>query len=180
MAILQNALRYFQKIQNKEKKNIHNVFNNDKKATILRQDIESVENAILLEKGRENPKTRKGYGAKHILKHTNDEQAQGYITQDELLNLGNSIRNYLKKHREPFIDKNNARLYEWQDKDGVNFRVVVSDIAAGKDSTTMAESKDLSLPTQRIITFYSDRNNKDNAKMDFKNPKLKELPQERD
>lgn len=178
MSILNNALRYLQKLENKEKKNIYNVFNNDKNATPIKQDLESIENAILLEKGRENPKTKKGYGVKHILKHILDKNNQDYVTQDEVLNLGNSIRKYLAQHKEPFIDKNNARLYEWQDEKGVNFRVVVSDI--GKDSTTMVESKDLSLPTQRIITFYSDRNNKNNTKMDFKNPQLKELPQERE
>ena len=138
----------------------------------IQQDLESVESAILFEKGRENPKTNKGFGAKHILKHTKDTNAQGYITDLELVNLGKSIREYLAKHKEPFIDTNGARLYEWENKEGVRFRAVVGDI--GKDPSTTEGAKAL-LPNERIITFYSDRNLKD--KMQFKNPELeKQLP----
>ena len=156
-----------------EQKGIYNVAYNGKNATLIKQDLESVESAILFEKGRENPKTNKGFGAKHILKHTKDTNAQGYITDLELVNLGKSIREYLAKHKEPFIDTNGARLYEWENKEGVRFRAVVGDI--GKDPSTTEGAKALSLPNERIITFYSDRNLKD--KMQFKNPELeKQLP----
>lgn len=154
-----------------EQKGIYNVTYNGKNATLIKQDLESVESAILFEKGRENPKTNKGFGAKHILKHTKDSNAQGYITDLELVNLGKSIREYLAKHKEPFIDTNGARLYEWENKEGVRFRAVVGGI--GKDPSTTEGAKALSLPNERIITFYSDRNLKD--KMQFKR-EAKELP----
>ena len=154
----------------KEQRGIYNVTYNGKNASLIRQDLDSIDSAILYEKGRENPKNHKGYGARHIFKHTKNDKELGYISQDELLNLGQNLRNYLAKHKEPFIDKNGARIYEWE-KEGVRFRAVVGSTSkAGKDPATMAESKDLSLPTQRIITFYSDRNAKN--KMEFKNPAL--------
>ena len=162
-----------QKILHKEQRGIYNVTYNGKNASLIKQDLDYIDSAILYEKGRENPKNHKGYGARHIFKHTQSDKEQGYISQDELLNLGRNLRNYLAKHKEPFIDKNGARLYEWENEAGVRFRAVVGDTnKAGKDPATKAESKDLSLPTQRIITFYSDRNTKN--KMDFKNPKLQE------
>ena len=149
-----------QKQIHKEQRGIYNVTYNGKNASLIRQDLDSIDSAILYEQGRENPKNHKGYGARHIFKHTRSDKEQGYISQDELLNLGQNLRNYLAKHKEPFIDKNGARIYEWE-KEGVRFRAVVGSTSkAGKDPATKAESKDLSLPTQRIITFYSDRNAK--------------------
>ncbi|ENZ0442776.1 hypothetical protein ACFKIB_000399, partial [Campylobacter upsaliensis] len=135
---------------------------------LIKKDLEAVDEAILFEKGRENAKTNKGYGAKHILKHTIDKNAQGYITDLELVNIGKDLREFLKNY-EPFIDTNGARLYEWE-KEGVRFRLVVGDI--GKDPSTTEGAKALSLPKERIITFYSDRNLKE--KMKFKNPLLKD------
>ncbi|EIP2874936.1 hypothetical protein LSC93_001447, partial [Campylobacter upsaliensis] len=152
----------------REQKGLYNVAFNGKNASLIKKDLEAVDEAILFEKGRENAKTNKGYGAKHILKHTIDKNAQGYITDLELVNIGKDLREFLKNY-EPFIDTNGARLYEWE-KEGVRFRLVVGDI--GKDPSTTEGAKALSLPKERIITFYSDRNLKE--KMNFKNPLLKD------
>lgn len=70
---------------------------------------------------------------------------------------------------EPFIDKNGARIYEWENSDGVRFRAVVGDIL-GKAPTTAVGSKNGLALRERIITFDSDRNL--NEPMNFKNPKL--------
>ena len=62
-------------------------------------------------------------------------------------------------------DKDGARLYEWQDEQGVNFRLVVRDKVSGADT----------LPTsanEEIITFYSNRNLKDSTNFEFKNPSV--------
>lgn len=156
------------RIEQKEAKGLYNVTYNGKNASVVYKDLENIDEAILYERGRENPKNKKGYGAKHILKHTTDKQAQGYVTKMEIARLGKDIRDYLKEHKEPFIDSNGARIYEWE-KDNVRFRVVVGDI--GEDSTTMVEStKTYPTPTERIITFYSDRNLKE--RMQFKNKAL--------
>ena len=152
----------------KEQRGLYNVVYNGKNATLIQKDLEAVDEAILFERGRENPKTNKGYGVEHILKHTTDPNAQGYITDLELVNIGKELRAYLARHKEPFIDKTGARLYEWE-KEGVRFRLVVGDI--GKDPSTLEGAKALSLPKERIITFYSDRNLKE--AMEFKNPILK-------
>ena len=167
-----------QKQIHKEQRGIYNVTYNGKNASLIKQDLDYIDSAILYEKGRENPKNHKGYGARHIFKHTRNDKEQGYISQDELLNLGQNLRKYLAKHKEPFIDKNGARLYEWENEAGVRFRAVVGNTnKAGKDPATKAESKDLSLPTQRIITFYSDRNLANGKVFEFKNPKLQDSTQ---
>ena len=163
---LAQAGHILNKLEKEEAKGLYNVTYNGKNASVIYKDLENIDEAILYEKGRENPKNKKGYGAKHILKHTIDKEAQGYVTPLEVSNLGKNIREFLK-HNEPFIDKNGARLYEWE-KDSVRFRLVVGDI--GEDSTTSVKSKKTyPTPSERIITFYSDRNQ---AQMQFKNPKL--------
>ncbi|HEF3566372.1 TPA: hypothetical protein R9127_001300, partial [Campylobacter upsaliensis] len=91
-----------------------------------------------------------------------DPSKEGYVTDLEFVNLGKSIREFLKNY-EPFIDTNGARLYEWENKDKVRFRVVVNDVADMDSNPTTA--------TEEIITFYSNRNLKE--KMNFKNPLLK-------
>ncbi|MEE3777369.1 hypothetical protein V2I28_07775 [Campylobacter sp. CX2-4080-23] len=95
-----------------------------------------------------------------------DETKPGYITNQELLNLGNSLREYIKTYKEPFIDSNGARIYEWENSDGVRFRAVVD---SSRRDTTTAELPQPTV-TDDIITFYFDRNIKD--KMIFRNPKL--------
>lgn len=129
-------------------------------AALIYKDLQNLENAILLEKGDKNK------GGTHIrLKHTKDTTQQGFVKPDEVENIGQNVRKYLKEHKEPFIDKGGARLYEWQDEQGVNFRLVVRDKVSGADA----------LPTsanEEIITFYSNRNLKDSTNFEFKNPSV--------
>lgn len=165
-----NELTKEQKAEQKAKKEIrgiHNVTYNDKKATYIKTDLENVDSAIRY------ANTNRDKGAKHIkIRHLMDETKPGYITNQELLNLGNSLREYIKTYKEPFIDKNGARIYEWENKEGVKFRVVVD--SSRRDATTA----ELPQPTATddIITFYSDRNIKD--KMIFRNPKLNQSKKE--
>ncbi|HEF3689746.1 TPA: hypothetical protein SAF90_001904, partial [Campylobacter jejuni] len=121
----------------------------------------AVDEAILFEKGT------KRKGGKHIrLAHSQEPSQEGYVTKQEVANLGVNIREYLKDY-EPFIDKNGARLYEWE-KEGVRFRVVVNDLQ------TSGGNSHLPSASEEIITFYSDRNLKE--AMNFKNPALEDLP----
>ena len=141
----------------KEQKGLYNVAYNGKNASLIKQDLASVESAIALMQGTRYK------GAKHErIKHLTDPSKEGYVTDLEFVSLGKSIREFLK-HYEPFIDTNGARLYEWE-KEGVRFRVVVNDVADMDSNPTTA--------TEEIITFYSDRNLKE--AMNFKNPVLKE------
>ena len=142
----------------KEQKGLYNVAYNGKNASLIKQDLASVESAIALMQGTRYK------GAKHErIKHLTDPSKEGYVTDLEFVSLGKSIREFLK-HYEPFIDTNGARLYEWE-KEGVRFRVVVNDVADMDSNPTTA--------TEEIITFYSDRNLKE--AMDFKNPALEDL-----
>ncbi|WP_180383225.1 LPD23 domain-containing protein [Campylobacter sp. P091] len=158
----------YEKVFKKEARGIHNVMNNGKKSTLIKRDLDSIDSAIKFERGFNN-KNNKGYGAEHIIKHTISKDEKGYITDIELANLGKNIREYIKNHKEPFIDKNGARIYEWENSDGVRFRAVVGDIQ-GKAPTTAVGSKSGLALRERIITFYSDRNL--NEPMNFKNPNL--------
>ncbi|HEF3574942.1 TPA: hypothetical protein R9128_001385, partial [Campylobacter upsaliensis] len=141
----------------REQKGLYNVAFNGKNASLIKQDLQSVESAIAFMQGTRYK------GAKHErIKHLTDPSKEGYVTDLEFVNLGKSIREFLKNY-EPFIDTNGARLYEWENKDKVRFRVVVNDVADMDSNPTTA--------TEEIITFYSDRNLKE--KMNFKNPLLK-------
>lgn len=133
---------------------------------MIRKDLESIEDFIRFGKGN-HKENKRGFGAKHInARHSNPKDI-GYITQQEYLDLGNHIREYIKEHKEPFIDKNRSRTYEWENKQGVRFRVVVDKRKGG--ATNLPQ---LPRPStyDDIITFYSDRNFK--QKMKFKNPNL--------
>ncbi|WP_394951884.1 hypothetical protein [uncultured Helicobacter sp.] len=141
------------KLEQKEAKGLANVTYNGKNASLVYKDLENIDEAILYAKGNRYK------GAKHIrIEHLTDSSKEGYVRDKELLNLGKDIREFLK-YNEPFIDKNGARLYEWENKEGVRFRVVVNDIADMDSNPTTA--------TEEIITFYSDRNLKE--RMKFKN-----------
>lgn len=158
----------------KEMSDTFGVVYKGKNAALIYKDLQNLENALLLEKGDKNK------GGTHIrLKHTQDTTQQGFVTPDEVENIGQNVRKYLKEHKEPFIDKDGARLYEWQDEQGVNFRLVARDKVSGADT----------LPTsanEEIITFYSNRNLKDSTNFKFKNPSVaksyetepKETPQD--
>lgn len=153
----------YEKVFKKEARGIHNVTFNDKKATYIKTDLKNVDSAIRY------ANTNRDKGAKHIkIRHLTDKTKPGYITNEELVNLGNSLREYIKINKEPFIDSNGARIYEWENSDGVRFRAVVD--SSRRDETT----SELPQPTATddIITFYSDRNL--NEPMNFKNPKLKQ------
>ena len=158
----------YEKVFKKEARGIHNVMNNGKRSTLIKRDLDSIDSAIKFERGFNN-KNNKGYGAKHIIKHTISKDEKGYITDIELANLGKNIREYIKNHKEPFIDKNGARIYEWENSDGVRFRAVVGDIQGKAPTTAVGSENGLAL-RERIITFYSDRNL--NEPMNFKNPNL--------
>ena len=139
----------------KEKRGIYNVAYNDKSATLVRRDLEKIDDALMFEKGS----SKKG-GAIHIKKHLEPE-AQGAITQSELLNIGKNIREYLQKFKEPFIDEHGGRIYEWGNKEGVKFRVVVYEKTDGISASH----------PETIISFYSNRNLK--KPMEFRNPEVK-------
>lgn len=139
----------------KEKRGIYNVTYNDKTATLVRQDLQKIDDALILEKGS----NKKG-GAVHIKKHL-DPGAQGAITQGEFLSIGKNIREYLQKYKKPFIDESGGRIYEWADENGVKFRVVVYEKADGISASH----------PNSIISFYSNRNLK--KPMEFRNPQVK-------
>ena len=157
-----NSTHYKLNPQQKEAKGLYNVTYNGKNATRVLKDLEAVNEAILFEKGNRYK------GAKHIrIKHLSDASKEGYVKPIEVANLGKDLRNFLKDY-EPFeeVQKGGqkANIYEWENKEGVRFRLVVNDIADMDSNPTTA--------TQEIITFYSDRNLKE--RMQFKNHKVQE------
>ena len=154
-AIPSKAAQSVKDAAQKEKRGIYNVAYNDKTATLVRQDLQKIDDALILEKGS----NKKG-GAVHIKKHL-DQGAQGAITQGEFLSVGKNIRKYLQKYKEPFIDESGGRIYEWADGNGVKFRVVVYEKADGISASH----------PNSIISFYSNRNLK--KPMEFRNPQVK-------
>lgn len=154
----------------KESRGIYNVTFNGKRATPIKTDLEIIEDAVIAEvvmyvKGWHNERRDKGAGAEHIKLHL-EKGSDGEISIEELLNLGNSIREYLKVFKEPYLeDKNRSgKVYEWQNKEGVRFRVA-TDTIKGEGLIPPLSPSD-----KQIITFYSDRNLKE--RMQFKNPKV--------
>ena len=154
-----------QKQIHKEQRGIYNVTYNGKIATYIKTDLDSIDNAIAYTKGNRNK------GGRHIhLQHSLDSKQIGYVTPDEMVNLGKNIRSYINKHSDPHIDKNGSRIYEWSNDKGEKFRAVVNDTpknASGYNSHLPAASEE-------IITFYSDRNLPKDKIFEFKNPKLQE------
>ncbi|WP_298094385.1 hypothetical protein [uncultured Campylobacter sp.] len=165
-------------MKDKEKLGIYNVTFNDKRATpvTLNPDIALVENAVIdtvvmYVKGWHNIKRDKGIGAEHLKYHLK-QGAIGEVSLEELLNLGRSLRKYMKIFGEPFLEDKTktGKVFEWQDSDGIRFRVTMdSKRQAGEEGLITP----LSLPNKTIITFYSDRNL--NARMVFKNPAVREF-----
>ena len=173
------------KLAKQEKRGIYNVTYNGKNSTQIKQDLDNINDAIKYERGNI------GKGAKHIsIRHLDDENKAGFVTKEELLNLGANVRNFIKEHKEPFVNKKNARIYEWEDDKGVRFKLVVSNkngegrgLPLGKNQDVSSITNDLRPATKKglspsdslddIITFYSDRNLKEPMK--FENPKLKLL-----
>ena len=173
------------KLAKQEKRGIYNVTYNGKNAIQIKQDLDNINDAIKYERGNI------GKGAKHIsIRHLDDENKAGFVTKEELLNLGENVRNFIKEHKEPFVNKKNARIYEWEDDKGVRFKLVVSNkngegrgLPLDKSQDVSSITNDLRPATKKglspsgslddIITFYSDRNLKEPMK--FENPKLKLL-----
>lgn len=156
-------------MNHKEKRGIYNVSFNEKKATPILKELEIIENAVIeyiamYVKGFHINRRDKGRGAEHIKLHL-QQGSQGEITIEELVNIGNSIRTYLKNFDEPFVDNNGAKIYEWENDSKVRFRVVTDNMdRQGHTSITFHPSN------EQIISFYSDRNL--NQKMQFKNPEV--------
>lgn len=168
---------------NKEKRNIYNVTFNDKQSTPLQQDIEAVENAVIeyiamYVKGYHSTQRDKGFGAEHIKLHL-EKGSEGEINIEELVNLGNSLREYLKKFNKPFIDEKGAKIYEWEEE-GVRFRTITDTKKSDKSPcdnctathTLTNQGTNATSIADVIITFYSDRNL--SKKMEFKNPKVEQ------
>ncbi|MBS4276285.1 hypothetical protein CVU10813_08575, partial [Campylobacter vulpis] len=98
-----------------------------------------------------NERRDKGRGAEHIRLHL-EKGSEGEISLEELLNLGNSIREYLKIFKEPYKDSNDARVYEWENNESVRFRIVTDTNyklikGEGHSNTPLSPSDEI------IITF---------------------------
>ncbi|EAI0665767.1 hypothetical protein E0352_08500 [Campylobacter upsaliensis] len=154
-----------------EKRGIYNVSFNEKNSTPINAELEAIENAIIdyvvhYIKGWHNERRDKGRGAEHIKLHL-EKGSEGEISLEELLNLGNSIREYLKIFKEPFDDGRGGKVFEWENDESVRFRIATDKIKGEGLIPPLSPSDEI------IITFYSDRNL--NEKMEFKNPKVKEF-----
>ncbi|HEC1546158.1 TPA: hypothetical protein R1X38_000998 [Campylobacter upsaliensis] len=156
-----------------EKRGIYNVSFNEKNSTPINAELEAIENIIIdyvvhYIKGWHNERRDKGRGAEHIKLHL-EKGSEGEISLEELLNLGNSIREYLKIFKEPYLEDLNkdGKVFEWENDEGVRFRIATDKIKGEGLIPPLSPSDEI------IITFYSDRNL--NEKMEFKNPKVKEF-----
>ena len=165
----EDGVNFSQKLPElKEKRGIYNVTYNGKFSTPVYKDLEDVEGAVRYAIGNKNK------GAKHIeIKHLEDTTKEGYVTKKELLNMGENMRKFIKEYKEPFINDRKARLYEWEDKDGVRFRLVINDIKDKNGGSGIHSAITSTSANDDIVTFYSDRNLKEPMK--FENPKLKLL-----
>lgn len=147
-------------LENKEAKGLYNVAYNGKNATRVFKDLEVVEKAIRFSQGNKNK------GAKHIkIKHLTDQTQEGYVTPLEIANLGKDLRAFLKNYEfGPYVEKNGANIYEWENDAEVRFRLVVNEVKGEADSNPAQLPKPFN---EEIITFYSDRNLE--KPMEFKN-----------
>ncbi|WP_270978619.1 hypothetical protein [Campylobacter helveticus] len=155
-----------------EKRGIYNVSFNEKDSTPINAELEAIENIIIdyvvhYIKGWHNERRDKGRGAEHIKLHL-EKGSEGEINLEELLNLGNSIREYLKIFKEPYLEDLNkdGKVFEWENDEGVRFRIATDKIKGEGLIPPLSPFDEI------IITFYSDRNL--NEKMEFKNPKVRE------
>ena len=170
----------------KEAGRIISMIKDPQKAMRISKDLANVDEYVMLKAGN------KATGAKHIkLRHTSDPNKTGYVSDDEISRLGENMRKFLLKHKEPYFDKtNNTFVYEWVEN-GTAFRLVTdsrslsgSDIFNPTSKTLRApatNSRSLQLaPFNRvgtsardeIITFFSNRNLKTNGAYKFTNPEL--------
>ena len=159
----------------KELRGIYNVTYNGKMATMIKTDLDSIKEGII-----RYARGNKEKGAKHIIKVHSDSNQMGYVTPQEIINMGKNIREYIKEYKEPFIDRNGARIYEWFNSKGDRFRIVVNNeninsIGVGTNphiTSTYAINDE-------IITFYSDRNLKLGKTFEFKNQAVKQAYDEK-
>lgn len=76
----------------KEKRGIYNVTYGNQKETLIKTDVELVEEAIIDEIIRY-------VSGKHIrLEHTQDETQLGFVTLDEVANIGQNVRKYINEY----------------------------------------------------------------------------------
>lgn len=145
------------------------MYNGDKVALIYK-DLEQIDEAILLQKGNKNKR----------LEYTQDEAQLGFVTPDEVANIGQNVRKYIDEYGKPFEDSYTGRVYEWQDENGVKFRLVVKNLKeVGSGNSNLPSAN------EEIITFCSNRNLKDDTKKHisqkewFKNPAVAERYKEK-
>ncbi|WP_024114025.1 DUF3519 domain-containing protein, partial [Helicobacter pylori] len=134
----EKALQELQKIDEskltKEQQRVLKVFKGESdKGEIKEIDLKDL---YLLEQGSRNA------GARKILRKQNGEESTGGLTNDELINMSEVIKNGSVLLESFERIKNGFRYaYEW-DNNGVKFRLVVDDLDSGN----------------KIFDFYSDRN----------------------
>ncbi|MGI0405899.1 hypothetical protein ACRE1U_01050 [Helicobacter himalayensis] len=160
-------------MDNKEQQGIYDVTYGNKNATPIFKDIESIEDAVIeyiamYVRGYHSKRNDRGFGAEHIKLHL-EKGSEGEVSIEELVNIGNSLRAYLKQFKEAFIDDRGAKVYEWENDDKTRFRIVADTIRENKGEGDNCHSTPFA---SAIISFYSDRNL--NEKMKFKNPKVAE------
>lgn len=122
----------------REKRGIYNVAFNNKKSTIIRKDLKTIDEIIKFEKGEAdyvvNGERKNGYGALHIQKHL-DTQNNGWVTKQEYLDMGQMLR------KSTMQEADDKRIYTYFNDEGIRFRLV---IGVGKNK-------------ERVISFYSNR-----------------------
>lgn len=153
-------------MSNNEKRNIYNVTFNGKYETPIKIG-NNLPHISYIQGGK--PKSRK-FGAK-LIKTYLKQGIEGEIIIDELLNIGESIRNYLEIFKKPFVEikpHKDIEIYEWQDDKGIRFRVCVKWMEFAE-----SPSHDCSIANRVIYSFCSDRNMKE--RMRIKNPKVEDF-----
>ena len=168
----------------KEAKKIVEMIKDPKKAMAVSRDLANVDDYVKLASG-DNTK-----GAIHInLRHTSDPKKLGYVTDDEISRLGENMRKFLLKHKEPYL-KDNKFVYEWVEN-GNAYTLVTDSRSLSKPDIFNPTSKTLRAPAtdsrslqlapfnhtgtpakDEIITFYSNRNLKTNGAYKFTNPEM--------
>ncbi|MDY5466728.1 MAG: LPD23 domain-containing protein, partial [Campylobacter sp.] len=172
------------KTADKEAEKIVQMIKDPKKAMAVSRDLANVDDFVRLSHG--NYKV----GAKHInLRHTSDPKKLGYVRDDEISRLGENMRKFLLKHKEPYL-KDNKFVYEWAEN-GNAYTLVTDSRSLSKPDIFNPTSKTLRAPAtdsrslqlapfnrvgtpakDEIITFYSNRNLKTNGAYKFTNPEL--------
>lgn len=170
----------------KEAGRIISMIKDPQKAMRISKDLANVDEYVMLKAGN------KATGAEHIkLRHTSDPNKTGYVSDDEISRLGENMRKFLLKHKEPYFDKtNNTFVYEWVEN-GTAFRLITNSRSLSGPDIFNPTSKTLRAPAtdsrslqlapfnrvgtsarDEIITFFSNRNLKTNEPYKFKNPEM--------